>query len=149
MPQKSLNIFLHREISDMSSMGNMETNVSVTKCFPTLWRLESDEQLAPSQTWQLALISRHCFALTKLKTAVFWAIIFLFAILFHRRSVATLSLIYRPFYAKWSDEPHSLVPPAQTFTVRAFHTTNTAWNHPHFFHFLFCEKEVTLIQLLP
>ena len=48
----------------------------------------------------------------------------------HRRNVASLSLLYRYFYGKCSDELHSLVPPIREFT-RMTRFALTTGAHPH------------------
>ena len=49
----------------------------------------------------------------------------------HRRNVASLSLFYRYFYGKCSDELHLLVPPVRDFPIRTrFAKSSEA--HPHF-----------------
>ena len=50
----------------------------------------------------------------------------------HRRDVASLSLPYRYFHGKCSDEIHSLIPKAQTFTARTRLATSPVANHLHF-----------------
>ena len=48
-----------------------------------------------------------------------------------RRDVASLSLLYRYFHGKCSNELHSLVPPRQTFRARTRLATSVESNHPH------------------
>ena len=49
----------------------------------------------------------------------------------HRRNVASLSLFYRYFHGKCSDELHSLVPPIREFT-RSTRFSESASSHPYF-----------------
>ena len=48
-----------------------------------------------------------------------------------RRDVASLSLLYRYFHGRCSNELHSLVPPLQTFRVRTRLAAFTQSNHPY------------------
>lgn len=48
----------------------------------------------------------------------------------HRRGVESLSLLYRYFNGKCSDEMRSLDPPVLNFTARTRHATHIAENHP-------------------
>lgn len=51
-----------------------------------------------------------------------------------RRSVSSLSLIYRYFYGNSSDKPRYLDPPVQIFIDRTRRVTSTASSHPHLLH---------------
>lgn len=51
-----------------------------------------------------------------------------------RWNVASLSLLYRNFYGKYSDELYSLVPPVLFFTASTRHVTLIVAIHTRYFH---------------
>lgn len=77
----------------------------------------------------------------------------------YRRNVASLSLPYRNFHGKYSDELRSSVPPAQTVMARTRHATYTGLNYRHSFRIplvsrkfhshSFFPKTATLWDILP